>query len=95
MIKIKNARHLQKKIVNEYKNCGAYLEVSEDLLAVGDQIAKILQDVRLNDLMMEKILVDVIAQNKKIVREERKLLQAAVSSGINKQDFMNIYNLSD
>ena len=86
---------LQKKIVNEYKNCGAYLEVSEDLLAVGDQIAKILQDVRLNDLMMEKILVDVIAQNKKIVREERKLLQAAVSSGINKQDFMNIYNLSD
>ncbi len=90
-----NHLDLQKRIVNEYKNCGKYLEVSEDLLLIGDQIDKILQDVRLNDLIVEKILQDVVIQNKKIVREERKLLQSASASGINKQDFMNIYNLSD
>jgi RNA polymerase primary sigma factor len=90
-----NHLDLHKKIVNEYKNCGNYLEVSEDLLVIGDQIDKILQDLRLNDVIVEKILQDVVLQNKKIVREERKLLQAASASGINKQDFMNIYSLSD
>jgi RNA polymerase primary sigma factor len=86
---------LQKKIVNEYKNNGGYVDEAEKWTEVGEQIGAILHDVRLNDNLMEKMLSEVIVQNKKIVLEERKLMNAATAAGIKKQDFLTIYNSSD
>lgn len=85
----------QKRIVHEYKNSEKYESSEKEWLAVGDKIIKLLQDMRLNDGIVEQLLVDVVSQHKKVSQEERKLVSAAVAQNINKQQFIAIYNTSD
>lgn len=90
-------KHLQvqKKIMSEYKNGGAYQTVSSDWLELGEKVNKMFQDFRLNDAIIEQLLADVVAQSKKVTQEERKLMNGAVAAGIPKQKFLSIYNTSD
>jgi RNA polymerase primary sigma factor len=86
---------LQKRVVHSYKNGEIYENAREDWLAVGDKVMKLLQDMRLNDTVVEQLLSDVLAQNKKISQEERKLVTSAVSKNISKQTFLTVYNTVD
>ncbi len=85
----------QKRIVHEYKNGDKYESSEKEWLAVSDKIMKLLQDMRLNDGIIEQLLVDVLSQHKKISQEERRLVSAAVAQNINKQQFIATYNTSD
>jgi RNA polymerase primary sigma factor len=85
----------QKKIVTEYKNNAQYESAETEWLSVGEKIMKLLQDMRLNDSIIEQLLIDVLAQHKKIAQEERKLISAAVAQSISKQKFISVYNTPD
>jgi RNA polymerase primary sigma factor len=86
---------LQKKLVLEYKNSGEYQKEVTKWHVIGQEIASMFQEVRLNDFLIEELFTEVFAQNKRIIHEERKLIQLAVSYGIGKQDFLKIYNEQD
>lgn len=85
----------QKRIVHEYKNNEQYEATEKVWLDIGDKIMTLLHDMRLNDSIIEQLLVDVLGQHKKISQEERKLISAAVAVNINKQKFISVYNTSD
>ena len=85
----------QKKIVNQYKNNEKYEYTENIWLDIGDTIVKLLQDMRLNDVIIEQLLADSLAQHKKIAQEERKLISGAVAQNINKQKIISVYNKSD
>ncbi len=87
---------LQHKIINSCRVRGKYQhDVVATLCELSDKANELLQDVKLNDSVIDQMLSKIFTHNKRILHEEKRLINAAVATGIKKQDILFVYNASD